>query len=82
MSDVRVKLSLRGLNQLMTSALVQAVVDRVGERMASAAGEGFTYTARPHKYTARGYVEAKTMRARRREARDKVLTRAVSTARE
>lgn len=72
-----VKLNLAGLNVVMTSPAVQAEVDRIGARMAAAAGEGFEYVARPHRYTARGYVQATSDRARRRQMRDAVLEQAL-----
>lgn len=77
----KVKLKLKGVNELMASAPVQAHVDQVGQNIAAAAGEGFEYTPRTHKWTARGYVRAKTAEARRREAEDKVLTAALSAGR-
>lgn len=75
MADV--KLNLAGLNVLMTSAPVQAIVDRIGRQMAANAGDGFEYVAQPHPYTARGYVRASDARARRRQMREAVLERAL-----
>lgn len=71
MADV--KLNLAGINALMTSPAAQAAVDRIGRQMAADAGEGFEYVARPHRYTARGYVQSSDARARRRQMRDAVL---------
>lgn len=83
MADVRVKLKLPGLNKLMRSAPVQAEVDRVGRRVAAAAGEGFAYsTPRPHKWTARGYVQTNSADGAKRQAEDAVLERAISEARQ
>lgn len=73
MADV--KLNLRGLNAVMTSPSVQAAVDRAGREMAASAGDGFEYVARPHRYTARGYVQTANASARRRQMRDAVLER-------
>lgn len=72
-----VKLNLAGLNVLMTSPPVQAEVDRVGKRLAASAGDGFEYVARPHPYTARGYVQTANARAQRRQMRDAILERAL-----
>jgi len=72
-----VKLNLSGINAIMTSAPVQAVVDRIGRQMAANAGEGFEYVARPHPYTARGYVQTTDGRARRRQMREAVLENAL-----
>lgn len=74
---VRVKLNLRGLNELMRSSAVQARVDRLGRQMAERAGEGFEYVARPHPWTARGYVQVADGDGARRQARDAVLERVI-----
>lgn len=75
MADV--KLNLAGLNALMASAPAQAIVDRIGRQMAANAGDGFEYVARPHPYTARGYVQTTDARARRRQMREAVLEQAL-----
>lgn len=75
MADV--KLNLPGINALMTSPPAQAIVDGLGRQMAAAAGDGFEYVARPHRYTARGYVQPINDRARRRQMRDVVLEQAL-----
>ena len=81
MASVRdVKLKLLGLNVLMRSEQAQRVVDQHGQRIARAAGENFEYVRSPHKWTARGFVQAKNARGRRQEAREKRLTRAVGSA--
>lgn len=77
-----VKLNLAAINTIMRSAPVQAVVDSTGRKMAAAAGEGFEYVPRPHRWMARGYVQAATARARRRQARDAVLERAIGAVRQ
>lgn len=81
MANVRVVLKLRGLNQLMRSEPVQRVVNERAKRIAAAAGEDFEAVPKPHKWTARAYVQAKNARGMRAEARDKVLTRAVGNGR-
>lgn len=72
-----VKLTLAGVNAIMTSRAAQAIVDSIGRDMAAAAGDGFGYVARPHRYTARGYVQPTNARARRRQMRDAVLEQAL-----
>lgn len=57
MSNLTVKLKLTGLNKLMRSAPVQAEVNRRGARIAAAAGKKYRLVVRPHRYTARAYVE-------------------------
>jgi hypothetical protein len=73
-----VRLKMAGINELMRSAPVQAEVTRRAQRIAAAAGPGFTVKTKPHKWTARAYVIASTPEARRREAEDKVLLAALS----
>lgn len=75
---VRVKLNLRGVNTLMTSAPVQSMVAQRAARIARAAGPNFEYVVNPHKYTARAYVRPANAEGAKEEARDKTLTRAIS----
>lgn len=70
-----VKLNLAGINVVMTSQGAQALVDRLGKQMAAGAGDGFEYVARPHRYTARGYVQTNSVRGRRRQAKEAALER-------
>lgn len=77
----KIKLKLKGVNELMRSEPVQAHMDQVGRRMAAAAGPGISYLPKPHKWTARGYVQTTTAEGRRREAEDKVLLSALSAGR-
>lgn len=72
-----VRLSLPGLNAIMTAPAVQATIDRIGRQMAGAAGDGFEYVSRPHPRTARGYVQTINARGRRRQAREAALERAL-----
>lgn len=81
MTEVKVKLNMRGLNQLMSSEPVAADLERRGRRVASAAGAGFELVMLPHKFTARAYVRTKDASGRRREARDKILARSLNAAR-
>lgn len=77
MAKVRVKLDLRGLNRLMSSKGVQDRVDEIGRSMADDAGAGFEYSAGPHRWTARGFVQTNGEGARR-QAKDAVLERVVT----
>ena len=80
MAKIRVKLDLKGLNQLMRSAAVQDLVDARGQRMAAVAGPNFEYVPRRHKWTARGYVQPANAEGRREEAREKRLNRALGSS--
>lgn len=81
MASVSVRLNLRGLNALMRSAPVQALVDERAKRIAAAAGPDFEVVSSPHKYTARAFVQPANGTGARQEARDKVLTRSLDAAR-
>ena len=81
MADVRVKLKIRGIREVLRSAPVQAEVARRARRMAQAAGSGFESIVKPHKYTSRAFVQTASQEGRRREATDKVLTRALDAGR-
>lgn len=78
MAKVTVRLNLPGINRLMREQKVQAQLDEIGQDMASDAGEGFEYVAKPHRYTARGYVQVSSGDGARRQARDAVLERVMT----
>lgn len=78
MDDIRgLRLNLRGLNTLMRAQ--QSAVDREGQRMAANAGPDFEYVARPHKWTARGYVQPANARGMREQKRNAVLERVLGS---
>lgn len=58
MSDVNVKLSIKGVNALMRSKPVQAEVNKRAAKMAAAAGPKYRMVVSPHKWTARAFVSA------------------------
>lgn len=60
--DVRVKLKLKGLNELMTSAPVQSLVNEKAAKVSAAAGSKYEMIVqgkRRSKRTARAYVQPK-----------------------
>ena len=80
-NDVKVKLKIRGINVLMTSApVVSAVAQRAG-RIAKAAGSNFEMVVNPTKRVARAFVRSKNADGAEAEARDKVLTKALNAGR-
>lgn len=81
MADVRVKLNMKGIRQLLRSSEVQGEVARRAQRGAAAAGEGFEAVVKPHKYTARAFVQTADETGRKREAESKVLNRALGAMR-
>lgn len=80
-SDVTVRLKLRGLNQLMTSRGVTAAVVRRAQAMQKAAGDNFEVNIVPHKYTARAFIRPSNYKGRVEEAREKRLMRSIDAAR-
>lgn len=75
--SVRVRLHLPGLNALMRSAPVQGLVTQSANRIQAAAGEEFEVVEKPHKWTARTYVQNSTYQGLRDEAKNGVLSKAV-----
>jgi hypothetical protein len=75
---MKVQLNLKAINQIMTSAKVRSVVSREARRMANSAGPGFEAVDRPHKWTARSYVQTDGQEGARRQADEKVLERVVT----
>lgn len=59
MGDVRVKMRLKGLNELMRSPAVQRRVNEEAGRVAARAGSKFQVHPEPHRWVARTFVEAK-----------------------
>lgn len=81
MADVEVRLKLRGINALMTSQPVVSAVARRANAIRAAAGDGFKTTVKVgSKYTA-AYVQTDTDAARKRQAEDAVLQKALDAGR-
>lgn len=79
----RVTLLLPGLNAVMKSAAVADELDRRGQRIGRAAGSGFVVRSNSpaHRWVARTWVVADSIEARRREATEDVLKRALDAGR-
>ena len=75
-----VVLNIRGINQIMTSPKVQDLVSERAARIAREAGEGFEVFVKPHYRTAGALIRPSSGEGARREARNKVLTRAAAAA--
>lgn len=78
--SVSVKLNLRGINAVMTSRAVSAVVARKAKQMQEIAGPDFEANIVPHRYTARAYIRAANYEGAKRQASEKVLERALGAA--
>jgi hypothetical protein len=78
--SVKVTLNLPGINRLMKSAGVRALVKREAQRMAAAAGDGFEAVVdNSHPWVSRAYVQTADAEGKRRQADEKVLERVVTS---
>lgn len=75
--SVKFKPNKRTAEAILKGPEVQALLARKAAAVASRAGEGFTSGVRVGKDRARAYVLPETYKARKRQARDHVLERAV-----
>lgn len=75
--SVKFKPNKRTAEAILKGPEVQALLARKAAEVASRAGEGFTSGVRIGKDRARAYVLPETYKARKRQARDHVLERAV-----
>ena len=75
--SVKFKPNKRTAEAILKGPEVQALLARKAAEVAARAGEGFTSGVRVGKDRARAYVLPETYKARRRQARDHVLERAV-----
>lgn len=81
MADVRVKLKMGGVRAILRGPEATSEIAKRVKRGAAAAGPGIEAVVKPHKYTARGYVQTATAEGRKREANEKVLLRALDAMR-
>lgn len=81
MPSVKVKLNIRGIREVLKSSGVESELVRRGRRVQNTAGDGFELVVKPARYTSRVFVQTGTGEAAKREAEDKVLTRALDAAR-
>lgn len=86
MAKPRIKLNNKGFAELRNSKEVRAELDRIANRVANAAGDGFE--ARPaspgtksNRSRARASVGTTNYASRRRQSRDGVLQRALDAGR-
>lgn len=75
--SVKFKPNKRTAEAILKGPEVQALLARKAAEVAARAGEGFTSGVRVGKDRARAYVLPETYKARKRQARDHVLERAV-----
>lgn len=80
-TNVIVKMNHSGSRALLRSFEIQADLKWRAERIADAAGPGMEVRVRGGRQRARASVTTSTIEARRAEARDRVLTRAIDAGR-
>jgi len=80
-ADVTLKLNIAGFNRLRNEPGVVADLKHRAQAVADAAGEGHLSEVLTGKTRARSQVVTATYDARRREATDRNLTRAIDAAR-
>lgn len=79
---IRFKLNLAGLNELMKSGEMQAVLNSAAGQIAGAAGDGYeAEAAHPISFVAIASVRAATSEARRENSENNTLLKAVGGAR-
>lgn len=79
MSKVRVKLNLAGVNELMKSPEIQAACEAAGDAVAAAAGNGYGVRTHLARYVAITNVYADSAAARRDNAKNNTLLKAVGS---
>lgn len=77
----KLKLNPKGVEALLKSQGVQADLRRRTEAIAAAAGDGMEPVVEVGRNRARGVVITATYEARRRQAKDRALTRAIDSGR-
>lgn len=81
MAKVRVEINRKAVRDLLRSPEVQSDLERRAQRIASAAGPGHRVATGVGRNRARTAVIAASYEARRREARDRNLTRSLDAGR-
>ncbi len=77
MADAKFKLNLSGLNELMKSAEMQAVLNSAASQIANAAGDGYEVeSAHPISFVSIAAVHARTFKARRENSENNTLLKA------
>lgn len=77
----RIEINSAGIQALLKSDEVQALLQAKAERIAAAAGEGFEASSRLGATRARASVITATRAARKAEAVDRALTKAIDAGR-
>lgn len=78
---IRLKLNQKGIIAMLSSSEVSGELTRRGERMANAAGDGVEVTTARNRDRATVFVRTETFEAKRDEATNRTLTRAIDAGR-
>lgn len=81
MAKVKIKFNRAGFNAARRDPAVKADIHRRAQAIANAAGEGFVVIDTDNAGRSGSMVVAETFEARRAEATDKVLTKAIDAGR-
>ena len=81
MAEIRIEVNSAGIQALLKSSEVQEFLKAKADRIAAAAGEGMEATSRIGRTRARASVVTATRAARRAEAVDRSLTKAIDAGR-
>lgn len=81
MARVRIEMNRAAIGALLKSPEVQADLKARADRIAAAAGEGMVASVQVGKTRARASVITETVQAKRAEAKDRALTRALDAGR-
>ncbi len=80
MADVKFELNLQGLNELMKSSEMQAALDAAGERVRSAAGDGYETSSRTGHFIGFCNIYPATKEAAKDNSENNTLLKALSSA--
>ena len=77
MDEMKFKLDLKGLNELMKSPEMQSILDEAGQQVADIAGEGYECETRPGRYIAFANIFPTTYAAKDDEMKNNTLEKAI-----
>lgn len=80
MADVKFKLNLPGLNQLMKSSEIQGVLNEAGERVAQIAGLEYASSGKTGRYIGFCNVYPNSEKAAHENFKDNTLVKALSAS--
>jgi hypothetical protein len=78
-NDIKFKLNLKGLNELMKSAPVQSMLDGIGDQVADMAGDGFVTSSRAGNYIGFCNVYPDDAKAAGKNYRENTLLKALGS---